>query len=1156
MTMNWQITRRHWSIILLIGISMMCSSFSPAEEFRASIIGQVSDPSGAPVPGATVTAVMKDTHQTYTTKSDGAGVYNLDFISPGVFVVTVEAEGFKKEVYSDVTLQATQKLNLNVTLTVGSVQQNVTVTASPGLIDTSTATSGGVISQYEVETEATVGRIGWEIGIFNQGVRELGLGEFNLTLRNNSESWTVDGSPTTTNAFFVNGAPVSTSGSWLFSPNPDAIQEIQVSASGGAEYGPAAGAVMNTIIKPGTDHFHGDVYNYYGNEALNGNTISGTDTGVKKSINIRNTFGGTYGGPIRKDKTFFFAAFEGFRQNEPLPATNTVPTASMRSGNFQGTGYTIYDPTTVTCISVAASGACNTYGRTAFANDTIPTTEISGIGQAMVNLYPMPTTSSVSSNYTINVPRKFSYTQYMGRIDHQFSTSTRIYGLGTFQNNYSTSNSNGILNEANNNSVPTGTDNNIVLDLTHTFSPTLVADTRLSFGRYTTFSVSGTTVADNFTGAKLGGTPNLTMPDIPTTTHLNVVPAVTVNSFAPLFGNTANGTVTNEWYLNPTLAQARGRHTLHYGFEYSDIQSGADGIPGEPNGAFTFAGNFTQQNPLTAASGSGSAIADLLLGYPASGTDSWGINDYIVRHQWAAYAQDTFKVSRTVTLNMGLRWDLATSPTERYNGINGPFCLTCTNPYTAQINYAAYPTLQNPLLGGTTFVGVTAPRAQYWNHLNDWGPRVGVAWAITPKTVFRAGGGLYYSYNSPTTYNNGFAQTTNYVASINGNISPTNYFLLGNPYPNGVQAPTGASLGYETNAGNAVTYATSNWPPILAQHWSIGFQRELPRRILLDVEYAGSKSLNNPVSQPYGVISTAQQQACLATNAICNTSVANPFYGVLPKTATLGASATVPAWELMRQFPLFNGVTQANDPLGWTIYNALQVRAQRQLKDLDFVLAYTYSNTMYKTQYLNSGNFRDADLWYGPWTNDAPHHLTANVVWPIPIGKGGRILTDAHGFLGQVVNGWMSSFNWVAFSGAPLSAPSYNLVGGPGCTSYQVAQPTNAVYFNNNESCYQALNVWQPRTAPLYLGYLRIPFEWQMEANLYKNFSLGREGRYVQFGLVGDNFLNHPIWGAPDTTPGDKPTLTPGIGWTGFGAIGDNTNLGPRSCLVYLKIYF
>ncbi|MGH9470485.1 MAG: carboxypeptidase regulatory-like domain-containing protein [Terriglobia bacterium] len=1137
--------------MMLFAVCLASASISVAQEFRASIIGEVTDPSGAPVPGAVVTAFEHSTNQTYTAKSNADGVYSIDFVQPGQCTVMVEAQGFTRKAYPDVTLEAGQKLNLNVTLSLGSVRQQVTVTASPGLLNTTNASSGGVVDQRKVENMPSTGHMVWDDLMFTQGVRELNPNPFNITPRNNaSNTYSANGAPASGNAYFLNGAPVSTGPDWDFVPNQSAVQELQASVSAyDAEYGPAAGGTFNTVVKSGANSFHGELYDYHRNSALAAAEYSDNLFGLPKTLNIANTFGGAVGGPIQKNKTFFFGSYEGFRQLQPATVSDSVPTASMRNGDFTGSGYTIYDPSTVQCVRTSSAG-CTTYGRAAFPRDAVPQGDINPVGAKIVNLYPMPNRPGVLHNYVVVAPQDYDYDQYIGRVDYEFSDTMRLSALFTEQKNHQIGPGNAFSAVGTTSNVPTSDDNNAIVDFTKTFSASLVGDFKASFGRYSTFTTTGAALQQSYS------VPGLTMPFVSTTTHQNIAPAITVSGFTPIFGNTANGTVSNYWYLSPTFDQVKGRHTLNYGFEFMDIENGASGIPGTPNGSFTFGANWTQQNPLQAATGSGNSYADLLLGYPSTGSVGWNVNNFTAYHYYAGYLQDDFKVLRNVTLNLGLRWDVSTSPSERHNSINGPFCFTCTNPYSAQINRTKDPALPNPLTGGVTFAGVTAPRAPYNVPLTDWQPRLGIAWEINSKTVFRAGFGIFYPYANRGTTSTGFSESTSYVASLDGNVTPTNYFLAGKPYPSGALAPAGASGGLGTDAGNAITYYSPSGAIPWTQHWSAGFQRALPEQILLDVEYAGSHTHGLVVTQPWGVISSAEQAACFANNAICNTNVSNPFYGVLPAASSLGASKTVPAWELVRQQPLFNGVSEANDPLGYSVYNAMQVRVERKIRTLDFVLNYAYSNWMSADQYLNAGSFRDASLWYGPGPQDVRHYLSANAVWPLPLGQGGAFLQNTKGWLGGIVNHWLVSSTWVDWTGMPLSAPSAAF-SGPGCTSYlSTSGQTRAHWFNNNVNCYQPLGPWQPRTSPLYLGYLRNPpfFEWDF--GLQKRFALPRERMFLQFRGEATNASNSPQFGGPDNDVAHVPSFAPGVGETGFGTLPTGQEGNARSVTVSLKLIF
>jgi hypothetical protein len=259
----------------------------------------------------------------------------------------------------------------------------------------------------------------------------------------------------------------------------------------------------------------------------------------------------------------------------------------------------------------------------------------------------------------------------------------------------------------------------------------------------------------------------------------------------------------------------------------------------------------------------------------------------------------------------------------------------------------------------------------------------------------------------------------------------------------------------------------------------------------------------------------------------------------------------------MRGLLLFNGVTESNDPIGYSEYNALQFRFERKIKTLDFVVNYYYSNWMDTNSYLNSGNFVDATLWHGLDGNDRRHFFNDDMVWPLPIGQGGKVLRNAHGWLGQVVNHWVvdSVPQWA--SGFPLPIINANLVGGAGCTSYYPAGgQTRAHWFNNNTSCYQPLNTWQARTTPLNVGYLRDPGGWTWNSAALKKFTLPREGRSVTLRMDCSVCTNTPLFGAPNTTLSAVPTLNARLGWTGFGTLPSSQSNSTRAILISLTISF
>jgi len=1140
------------SLTLAIILAVNPPSRLHAQEFRASITGEVMDPTGAVIPGATIAAANVDTRVQFSAKSDAQGVYSVLYVLPGTYTVTVGASGFQTMVYNKVVLDSAQQLGLNITLQPGAVSQQVVVTVGSVDLDTVSATTGGVIDQTKVENMPSAGLMVWDDVSFTEGIRSASANVFNLTPRNNANLYAVSGAQSDENVFYMNGAPVSDQGSWYFTPNQAAVQQIQASAMPyDAQYGRTGGGAFNTNVKDGTNAFHGAIYDYYGNKVLNANTWINKLSGIPNPTNTRNTWGVESGGPIRKGKTFYFFSYEGFHQNEPGTSKDTVPTmgpTGEASGDFAGTGYTIYDPKSTYCLTKNSSGGCTTYGRTAFPNDKIPQADISPIGRAILAMYPAPNQSGLTNNYVILWPTNYEYEQYIGRVDESFSENTRMYALYTHEFDNEATGGNGFTNAAWTGTIPTSTDYNAILGLTHIFSAKKVLDLKASYGHNASLKVTGNALQENFTADKLG----FNMPAVGTTSHQNIVPSITVTGATALFGNTANGTADADANFSGSITQLLGRHSLHYGGEFMDIQAAPTGVLGSPNGSFTFNSIYTQQNPNKAGTGQGNAFADILLGYPSSGSITWNEPTFVTVHYYGAFIQDDFKVLKNLSLNLGIRWDVNTSPRDRHNRINAGFCSTCTNPLSSQINFVNAPELQSPLLGGLQFAGVGGePGAPFHVHWNDWQPRVGFSWAAIRDTVIRGGYGIYFPWQSLAVDDIGFSQTTSFVASLNGGLNPNNYLNSGTPYPGGAIAPSGASGGLATNAGNAITFNDLNRRLRMTQHWSFGFQRKMPGGTVLDVEYLGTNVHGIPVSTPLGVISNSLQQQCSADLSICNTNIANPFYGVLASSTSLGASSTIPAWELMRAFPLFDGVTDSRLPIGSSHYNGLDVRVERRLRSLDFVFNYTYSNWIDRDSYLNSGNFVDASLTKELDGSDRRNYLDINLVYPVPgIRKGGAI--------GYLTNGWLFDSTVLWGTGNPLQLPSGNFAfGTPGCNSYApVGGQTRAHWFNNNESCWSQLGTWGAQTQPLAIGLLRGPAFVYWNPSMNKVFPLKPEGLSAQFRMEAVNGANHPTFGAPSTALATPPAFSPSTSWTGLGTLPTSTTNTQRQAIASLKIFF
>jgi hypothetical protein len=382
-------------------------------------------------------------------------------------------------------------------------------------------------------------------------------------------------------------------------------------------------------------------------------------------------------------------------------------------------------------------------------------------------------------------------------------------------------------------------------------------------------------------------------------------------------------------------------------------------------------------------------------------------------------------------------------------------------------------------------------------------------------------------------------------------LTPSPYFPSGTPYPNGAIAPTAAAGGLKTAAGLGISFNDLDRKLRMTQHWSLGIQREMPGNLLLDVEYVGTTVHAIPVTQSLGIITAAQQQACNAGTIACNANVANPFYGVLPATASLGASSTIPTWELMRAYPLFSGISESRVPIGTSHYNGLDVRVERRVKSLNFTYNYSYSNWMDIDSYLNNGSFRDANLTKTLDSGDVRNYNDVTIVYPLPT-------TKEEGVLGALLNNWLVDTTLMTSTGTPLSLPSANFNSGtPGCTSYApVGGQTRAHWFNNNESCWTQLSTWEPRTTPLLIGSLRNPPFTLWNPAFHKQFALPRKEISVQFRMEAFNGANHPMFTGPSTSLNPPASYSASTSWTGFGTLPTGEASANRVILTSLKILF
>jgi len=1178
------------AVMLALGVPIALH----AQDFRATLNGQITDQSGALVTQATITAINNATQQVYTAAPTKKGAYYIPYVVPGTYTVRVSAPGFEEVEQDNVLVQASESRGLSFQLKVGNVQQVVTVTDAPPQINTSDGSGGTILSQREIEDSPLNGRQVYSLIGTTPGSQ---FTTTNVASTTGSNGWNV------TNAYVVGGGvqgyqqfnlngtniteqSTGGKGSWELSPNIDALQEVNVMTSTyDARFSRSGGGTINMVVKSGTDKFHGAAYEYLENSALNANNFQNNAAHIARKGSHQHEFGATIGGPVVRGKVLFFGSYEGFRQGFANTTLESVPTAAMRPTNgngadFSGTGYTVYDPNTTVCSVAGGSiGSCpgSAYTRTPFQDNTIPAKRINSIGAAVLNLYPLPNTNktSVQSNYIANTPATYSYDQEMARVDYSISNATRLYSLFASQSGKQFQSSNGFPSPAEYGSINVRHHQiTASQDVTHTFSPTMMLDVKASLARYSLASPDG-----DFANPVSPSTLGLTLPSVPTTS-LKQMPEFTTSQFYPqVVGNVLASGTYDDISLNGDITKQWGNHALHFGGEYHYLDHATPGQAGHADGAFTFGTFATQNNPLVRKGTDGFDIADMLLGYPASGGVDWNKNDLTYFPTWALYAQDDWKATRRLSLNIGVRYDVTVGARARQHGLNRGFCLECVNPETNnatfQSNLAAdssalsiagvTPSSLSTVYGGILFAGENGqPDGGYNTQFTNVGPRFGFAYQVDPKTVIRGGYGIMYLMGLENGTYSGSSQTTSYVASLNGNITPTNYFASGTPFPNGVQSPLGAAGGLLTGIGNSQSLDFPQRKIPMTNLVSLGFQRELPDQMTLDVKYSGNIAYRLRTSTTLNPVSLTQLQQAQADPNYFNQLVSNPYYGVLPSTSTVGSSSSISALSLMHAYSAFGQVSWDAAPLGKNIYNGLEAKLDKRIGGPDaltFQLAYTYSKTMNATSYTNSWPYQDSTVRYEISPYDRTQVFTLASQWNLPIGRGQHFFSTPNRVVGELIDGWEFSSILSAQTGQPVGLNtgyyydcnhSFAPKGGSSLKGWIY----NDYSSGNSLGCYAAIPQYHLRNLPDRISTVRTPTEPNFDASMQKSFELYGRSMLV-FRVDAFNLTNSVLFPSPDTNPADgAPVRTATGGYTGYGTVSQTQQNLPRVLQFALKLKF
>jgi hypothetical protein len=1027
------------------------------------ISGTVSDSSGAAIGGCTVTLTNLDTNTKNQITSEASGSYSFPNVSPGRYKIQAEKDGFKNFVREPIVVEIESGLKVDIALAVGAATETIEVTGQTPLLQPETNSLGQVIEQRTVTEMPLNGRNPIALtamvpGVVPQGQPSAGnsstgnpvganpfaLGDFQIGGGMAGQSQIlIDGVPT--NGAYLNVVTVI--------PTQDAIQEFKVQTNNlGPEYGRFAGGVINLTTRSGTNQFHGSFYEFIRNKVLNANDFFDNRNGIARPPFTQNQFGVNGGGPIVRDKLFFFGSYEGFRLRKGNPFQTFVPTDAERSGDFSEVGssgkssaFTIYDPTT---SGVAGNPACNGSNaacRTAFTGNIIPANRIDPTAQALLSYFPKPT-PGLENNTVGNFADSYSsggdVNQYNGRIDYSLSQKQKIFGRYTYSHILSLPD-NPFSKVCTDRCTETTTAHQVSLGDTIVFSAKSILD--LHFG-YTRYVYLRTPLSEGIDLSQFG--PNWkALTSQMTYTHIPQVCVSEANADNRWGGGwcaqgtgSGIGAFDDTYSFDPSFSEIIGKHTLKIGFEYRILRNNYY-QSNDPAGLLQVDASATAANPQNPHNGTvgkdlamgGNGFASFLLGYGSSVNTSGGNNNVTEPAKTAdqnlytaIYAGDTYNVTRKITLNLGVRVDLQGDWTERFNRI------VALNPNEAspllkmsESVAGAFPNLKGgiDLVSSNRHSGRTAFPS--WNHVS---PRIGVSYQLDQNTVIRSGYGMFYLPvdvrwdDAPhNLFINSFS--TPWLAVQSDGVTPK--ATLSNPFPTGITPPFGRNQALIDVQGNGIGASTTNNQAPYVQQWNFDVQRQFRGNLLLDVAYAGSKGTHLPMhTQDLDQLPAQSLPKDSQDVANLTALVANPFAGNCTgcagpvQSGGVGTNVTVKAAQLLLPYPQFDDLSMDEPDNRDSSYHSMQLKVQERFSaGAQLLASYTISkfidNTNSEINWLEAAapSWGDANAYNLRGERsldgfDVPQRLIIGSVLDLPIGRDKKFATNVSTVTDKFIGGW------------------------------------------------------------------------------------------------------------------------------------------------------
>ena len=1145
-------------IVSAICIGLLMISAAPsceAQKDAATIAGTIRDVTGAVIPGVSVTArdVEHGTSATVTTNTSGE--YVIQPLKVGRYSVTAEKSGFQKTISTPITLQVQQRVVFDAVLAAGSFNESVTVTDSTAQLQTESSDLGQVIDSRRIENLPLNGRNFAQLALLSPGTAPAAPGSRDQS----SYGFSANGARSLQNNFLLDGIDNNSNlpdllngSSYVIEPPVESLQEFKVQTSSyTAEFGRGNGAVINAVTKSGTNQIHGALYEFIRNDALDARNYYD----VTRQPYKQNQFGGTIGGPVviphlynGRNRTFFFTDYEGFRSidSEPIPAI--VPTQAQRNGDF--TSNINYNQPVTDPVSGAPVLDCNgqaTYAGEIFnsrlaqqitptaGNSTgycgvpfgyansqpqnvIPGSIIDPLASRIAALYPASNANSPGYNFVSSPKRVLNHNNFDLRLDQQFSASDSSFARYSYES--VPSNIPSVFGP-----IADGGDffsgishtqyHSLPIGETHIFTPHLVNEFRFGYNRIYSQRLQpgyNTDIAQQigFPGVPVapsnGGLPQLTFSDVSTIGSSQYLPSRELQ---------------NTYLFSENLSWVVSNHSIRFGAE---IDRNEFGIfqPGQARGYLDFGTQFTDNAGSAALATGGSGFASFLLGIPDAGTISNATNIDYFRPSYSFYVQDDWKVAPKLMLNLGLRYELYQTVRERHNR-QGTFDLSTATLILPK----GQPTMLTPTLASYIPVSATGSDGLIKPDLNNFAPRIGMAYSLTAKSVIRAGYGFFYGgseagpYSNPSPgYNPPYYLTNSYsvncsLATANANgtdCSIPGLNVLSNGFSANALADPNTPLLYSLDPHLVVPYV---------QQYQLSTEYQLPSNLILTAGYAGSHGL----------------KLYTFLNGNEATPTADPTAPVAPRRPIPSIDAPI-VW--------FRSSGKSN-------YNALEFSVERSASSgLTLLAAYTYAHSLDNASAANLGSqnggdfrdFRHPELEYGSSDTDQRHRFTFSYLYPLPIGQGQLLFPKAGKLMDSVIGHWqiggivtLSTGNWftatdaINFSNVPDgggdvgSSQRPNYAGNPNSKPCIVG-----TYFNTCAFSDPALGSF----GTVNRNTIRGPGTEDVDFSLFKRFNI-TERSDIEFRSEFFNILNHynPLFApaAASATVGATVRDTPGFGF-------------------------